>query len=338
MTTVIRSQWQAGTDDVPVVVACARTPFGRFEGKLAGLTPARLGALAIDEVLRRSGTENAAVDAVYAGIGMLGGGTLTATRQTVLMSALPATTPSFTVDRACCSGMTAIGLASKDIRLGESDVVVCGGFDSLSQTPLLWPRQRPRRPSAVTVEDPLLLRAPVVDRQVAVYTGDEALRHGVTREQQDEWAVASHMKYHEAETRGYFAFERFPVKFGAGGKDPIVLERDESPRSDTSVEKLSKLAPIYGGATVTAGNAPGLNDGAAFLMLMRGSAARQLGLAPHAWIRGYAQVASGPTSGTSTPAIAIASVLRRHNLSPISSTSSRSTRPTQRRRWSARSA
>jgi acetyl-CoA C-acetyltransferase len=315
MTTVSRSDAEFA-DDVPVVVACARTPFGRFEGKLAGLAPAALGALAIDEALRRSGIEGAAVDAMYAGIGMLGGGTLTAARQAVLMSQLPSATPSFAVDRACCSGMTAIGLASKDIRLGDSDTVLCGGFDSLSQTPMLWPRQRPRRPAAVVVEDPLLLRAPVVDRQIAVYTGEEALRHGVTREQQDEWAVASHMKYHDAERRGYFAFERFPVNLDAGGKNPIALERDESPRADTNLEKLSKLTPIYGGATVTAGNAPGLNDGAALLMLMRGSTARRLGLAPLAWIRGYAQVASEPTSGTSTPAIAIAAVLRRYNLSP----------------------
>jgi acetyl-CoA C-acetyltransferase len=305
-----------GDDNLPVVIAFARTPFGRFEGKLAALTAPRLGALAIDEILRRTPPLAQPVCALYAGIGMLGGSTLTATRQAVLMSSLPRTTPSFTVDRACCSGMTAIGLASKEIRLGESVSMICGGFDSLSQTPLLWPRRRDRRPSSVTVEDPLLLRAPVVDRQIAVYTGEEALRNGVTREQQDEWALQSHARYHEAESNGYFAAERFCVDLTIEGDEQVTIDRDESPRADTSIEKLAKLKPIYGGKTVTAGNAPGLNDGAAFLLLMKNAAARSLGLTPCARILGYAQVADEPTSGTSTPAVAIQKVLRSHNLTP----------------------
>src|SRR5690606_17029432 len=108
---------------------------------------------------------------------------------------LPETTPSATIDRACCSGMTAIGMGFRDILLGEASVVLCGGFESLSHTPLLWPRQRARRLGDVCVTDPLLIRGRVVEQPIAVYTGDEALRRGVSREDQDTWAVESHRRY-----------------------------------------------------------------------------------------------------------------------------------------------
>lgn len=300
--------------DFPVIVACARTPFGRFEGALAPLSAPRLGAITLDEVMVRATLDPGTVDAVYAGIGMLSGATLTATRQAVLLSNLPSVTPSLTVDRACCSGMTAVGLASKDIRLRDATTVLCGGFENLSQAPLLWPRQRSRRPAAVTVEDPLLLRAPVVDRPIAVYTGDESIAQGIDRAQQDAWAIASHQKYLAADTAGYFDFERFPVRQTSALGAPIELLRDESPRADTTMERLAALKPIHGGKTVTAGNAPGLNDGAAFLLVMQAQRAQETDHPILARILGYTQVAGGPTSGTSTPAVAIQSLLARHDM------------------------
>ena len=124
------------------IVAFARTPFGKYQGALAAVEPRDLGAMVIDEVLRRLASPDARVDALYAGIGMLAGGALTYTRQMLMTTALPVTTPSLAVDRACCSGMTALGLAFKDIRLGEAELVIAGGFDGLSNTPYLMPRLR----------------------------------------------------------------------------------------------------------------------------------------------------------------------------------------------------
>lgn len=146
-----------GKDTDIVVVAYARTPFGRFEGQLAALDGPTLGALAIDETLRRSGLAPDDVDALYGGVGMIGSAQLTPVRQAVLKSRLPETTPSASIDRACCSGLTALGIAFKDLRLGEGRAVLAGGFESLSRTPLLMPRQRGARIGSFTLDDPLLL-------------------------------------------------------------------------------------------------------------------------------------------------------------------------------------
>jgi len=289
-----------------VVVSVARTPFGRYEGALRELDGPALGALAIDASVARSGIASSAVDALYGGVGMIASAMLTPVRQAVLSSSLPETTPSATIDRACCSGMTAIGMGFRDIRLGEASVVVCGGFESLSRTPLLWPRQRARRLGDVCVEDPLLIRGRVVEQPIAVYTGDESIRRGVDRAAQDAWALESQRRYARAQADGYFEFERFAVEApGPKGAARWVTE-DESPRPDASLEDLAKLKPVYGGKTVTAGNAPGLNDGAAFLVLCRRDFARANGLEALARIVDYAQVSGASTSGTSTPATAIA--------------------------------
>lgn len=287
-----------------VVTAVARTPFGRFEGQLSGVDGPSLGALAMDEVVRRAGIVADSVDAVYSGVGMISSAVLTPVRQAVLRSSLPETTPSAAIDRACCSGMTALGIGFKDIRLGEARAIVCGGFDSLSRTPLLWPRQRSRIGN-VAVEDPLLLRGSVVDQPISVYSGEEALRCGVDREQQDRWAVQSHQRYAAAQAQGYFDFERFAVTVAGAKGARISMTQDESPRPDTTFEKLASLTPVYGGKTVTAGNAPGLNDGAAFLLLCRRDFAQAHGLATLARIVDYVQICGRPTSGTSTPGHAI---------------------------------
>src|SRR3954464_3968717 len=148
----------ADRDNDIVVVALARTPFGRFNGALKDIDAPALGALAINEVLARTKTAQSTVDVLYAGVGMIASAMLTPVRQAVLLSKLPQTTPSATIDRACCSGMTAIGVAMKDIRCGEARSAICGGFESLSRTPVLWPRQRARAIGDVAVTDPLLMR------------------------------------------------------------------------------------------------------------------------------------------------------------------------------------
>lgn len=297
-------------DNDVYIGAVARTPFGRFGGRLKDVSGPELGALAMDETIARSGIDPEAIDAVYGGVGLIGSAVLTPVRQALLRSRrLRQSIPSLTADRACCSGMTAISLGWKDIRLGLADAVLAGGFENLSQTPFLWPRQRGARPGGVDVVDPLLLRADFLDKAIATYTGEEATRLGITRADQDAWALASHDKYFKAKAQDYFSFECFAL---TGNDTPF--EADEGPRSDTSLAKLAQLKTVYGSPTVTPGNAPGLSDGAAFTLLMSGRFSRVHGLTPLARILNYAQVASGPTTGSYTPGIAIAEVMKRANV------------------------
>lgn len=298
-----------------VIVALARTPFGRFEGELKDIDAPRLGAMAINEVLTRASPLANQIDALYGGVGMISSALLTPVRQAVLLSNLPEATPSATVDRACCSGMTAIGFGMKDLRCGEARAVMCGGFESLSRTPVLWPRQRSRI-ADVCATDPLLMRGLMVDRPIPVYSGDEALRQGIDRQQQDEWAIRSHEHYFAAENKGYFEFERFSVDALDNKGQPRRVTTDESPRADSSLEKLSSLKPVYGGKTITAGNAPGLSDGAAFLVITTRDVANDFGLEPLARLVDYSQVCGAPTSGTATPAAAILRLAKRNDIQP----------------------
>ena len=299
-----------------VVVAVSRTPFGRFGGVLKDIDAPRLGALAINEALVRAQPIAGEVDALYGGVGMMGSAMLTPVRQAVLLSKLRETTPSATIDRACCSGMTAIGVGMKDIRLSEARTVICGGFESLSRTPILWPRERARRIGDVSSTDPLLMRGLMVDRPIPVYSGDEAVRHGIDRRQQDEWAMRSHGRYFMAESEGYFEFERFAVDAVDEKGHPRRVTTDESPRANSSLEKLGALEPVYGSKTITAGNAPGLNDGAAFLVVTRRDFAAEHGMEPLARLVDYVQVSGGPTSGTATPATAIIRLAERNGIAP----------------------
>jgi len=299
-------------DDV-VVASVARTPFGKFEGALSALDAPTLGALAIDEAVRRAGIAPLVVDAVYGGVGLMAAAMLTPMREAMLRTHLPETTPSAAIDRACCSGMTAIGFGFKDIRAGLAKVVVCGGFESLSQTPRLLPRRQPRIGS-VQASDPLLLRGTLVEQPIAVYSGEESLRLGVSREEQDRWAVQSHARYAAAQAIGYFDFERFSVRVTDSRAGERYITEDESPRPDATYEKLARLTPVYGGKTITAGNAPGLNDGAAFIVLCRYDFAQAHGLPVLARIIDYVQLCGGPTSGTSTPGRAIQQLGERNKL------------------------
>jgi acetyl-CoA C-acetyltransferase len=289
-----------------VIAAPARTPFGRFGGALRDLSAPALGALAIDAVLARAGLPPETVEAAYLGVGMVGSGMLTPVRQAVLRSRLRQETPSFGVDRACCSGMTAVGLAFKDIRAGEASLLLAGGFESLSRTPRLLPRSHSSRVGPVSMDDPLMMRGEVVQASISGYTAREALQHGVDRAMQDEWALRSHERYFADEAKGFFAAERV-----ACDTVSARLDRDEGPRADTSLEKLAGLKTVYDSETVTAGNAPGLSDGAAAMIVAEASAASDRGLAPTATILAYAQVCGGPTSGSYTPAVAILEVLRK---------------------------
>lgn len=296
------------------VYSVGRTPFGKFQGSLAGYSPAALGAIALDELLVRSKLPADAVSQVVIGIAMLGGSAITAARQMVLRSKLPQSTPSLGVDRACCSGMSAVAFAASQIGAGAADLVIAGGVEVLSRTPRLLDRN-PASSGDLVAEDPLLLAAPV-GGSIAKYTSEEALRAGIDRQAQDAWALESHCRYFRAEQKGFFDLERFPVAVRRPGEGPSqdVLSQDESPRRDSSIDVLARLPAVRGSMTITAGNAPGLNDGAAFVLLGNAHAGRVHGLKPLAHLSGSVAVAEGPTSGTRTPAIAIRRLLQRDGI------------------------
>ncbi len=297
------------------VFAYARTAFGRFQGSLSGYTAAELGAIAIDETLNRANVSPTAIDGVYLGTGLLGGYGLTAARQAVLLSELPQTTPSVGIDRACCSGLSAIALANNEAILNPESLIVCGGMESLSQAPYLLPRNI-RKLGDITAEDPLLLRAPLVDSAIAKYTSEEAERMGVSRSDQDTWALQSHDRYFSANAKGHFDRERFSVttrKFNTK-QDNALLSADESPRNNSSLEKLASLQPVRGSLSITAGNAPGLNDGSACLLIGGEEVEKVHGLQAVAEIVGTIRIADGPKSGTRTPALAIQKLLQKHGL------------------------
>lgn len=301
------------------VYAFARTPFGRFGGALADYDPGVLGALAIDEVVRRSSVPPSSIGAVYAGTGMIGDGLLTPARQAVLRSSLPPSTPSVGIDRACCSGMSALAAAAADIRNGEARAIVAGGFESLSRVPRTLKRTFGADTGALSIDDPLLLASPFSEGTIARYTSEEALKAGVDRVAQDDWAATSHERYFAAHDTGYFDTERFAVPAQLPQKkrqnSSTMLASDESPRRDSTRAALAALSAVRGSETITAGNAPGLNDGAAFVVLGDASLEREFGCRPLARIVGHARVAESPTSGTRTPATAIQTVLDRAQLS-----------------------
>ncbi|MBP1712162.1 MAG: Acetyl-CoA acetyltransferase (thiolase II-like), partial [Deltaproteobacteria bacterium] len=210
-----------------------------------------------------------AVDELYMGVAVLAGTASVAARQILFTSGLPPHTPSLTIDRACCSSMTCIGLGLRNIRSGEIHTFIAGGTEAMSQTPLIARGVRwGVRLGGVMLEEPLFLRNPILNIPLAVGAAEVALQHGVSREEQDQWALRSHQRYFAALEAGKIKDEIHPVEAPSEKGSTRLIDRDESPRSDTTIEKLRSLPTVYGSKTVTAGNAPGLNDGASALVLM----------------------------------------------------------------------
>jgi acetyl-CoA C-acetyltransferase len=294
-----------------VIVEAARTPFGRFCGKLRDFSAVDLGAAAASAVMARASVQPGEVDETLFGTAILAASTSVAARQINFKVGIPATTPSLTLDRACCSSMTALGLAVAKIRAGDADIVLAGGIESCSQTPFLLKGTRSgRKLGDFTVEDPMQVRNPITGLALTLVTGRKALEHGVSRQEQDDWACASHAKYFAAYDRGFYSEEILPLDVARGD----ALKMDESPRRDTSIEKLRSLPTAYGSPTVTAGNAPGLNDGGSALLVMSGEEARRRGLKPLAEVVAYAQASGDLESSVYMPGQAMLKALKRADL------------------------
>jgi acetyl-CoA C-acetyltransferase len=301
-------------DDV-VMVSAARTPFGRYGGPLKDFDYFDLGAIPMREVLKRVNLEPKVVNEVFWGVGDTSVCkdvyTPVAARQTLLKAGLPAETPSVSLDKACVSAMSAVKLGVMAIKLREIEVAIGGGATSFSQEPLIVRGLRFSgfRIGDVKMEDPLFQLGYKDYNPVSVDTDNVAAEYGITRTEQDEWALRSHQNYGKAWNEGKFKNEIIPLEIPQKSKEPLVLDIDEQYREDATLERLSKLKPIYGCKAVTAGNAPGLNDGATAILFMRREKAEELHLEPIGTIVAMTSIAIHPNRMPEGPGIAIQKVL-----------------------------
>lgn len=292
------------------IVSAVRTPFGSLGGSLKNIAGLDLGAKVVKEVIDRVELNPEQVDEVIMGTAVLAGNTSVAARQILIKAGLPSSTPSLTIDRACCSSMTAIGLAMKDIIVGDADAVIAGGFESMSQTPFLLNKGRwGNKVGDMALEDPLQMRNPITNSPIALVTGEEALKYEVTREQQDQWAFESHRKYFAAFESEKFANELLSLEIPTPKGDNFVLNKDESPRENASLEKLARLKTVYKSPTITPGNAPGLSDGASAMLLMSKGMQEGLGLESLATIVAYTSISGDPSASVAMPGLAIKKAL-----------------------------
>ena len=288
----------------PVIVGAARTPIGKFLGALSTLSAPELGGIAIREALKRSGVPADDVQEVIMGHVLQGGTGQAPARQAALKAGLPPTISAVTVNKVCGSGLKAVMLASQAIKAGDAQVIIAGGQESMSNAPYYVYGMR----NGVKLADQKMVDGMIKDGlwcascdvhmgRHAEYTAKKA---GVSREDQDAFAAGSHKKAISAIDGGKFKNEIAPVQV-PGKKGPTVVDTDEAPRRDTSIEVLAKLRPAFPGPTgssedltVTAGNAPGLNDGAAALVVVSEAYAEEHKLEILGRITGYATGATKP--------------------------------------------
>jgi acetyl-CoA C-acetyltransferase len=281
-----------------VVVAAVRTPVGRFQGALADLSAIDLGAIAVGEVVRRAGIDADAVDECVMGCVIAAGLGQNPARQVALRAGLPDSVSAFTINMVCGSGLRAVALGAQNILLGDAEIVVAGGMESMSNAPYLLPAARKGlRMGDASLVDSMIrdgLWCACDDQHMGMTAELVAQKYGITRQEQDAYALESHRRAAAAWHEGRFDAEVAPVAVPSRKKGgvPVLVSRDESVREDSSMEALGSLKPAFqSGGTVTAGNAPGVNDAAAAVVLMSSGKASELGLKPLATIR--AQAVSG---------------------------------------------
>jgi len=299
-----------------VIVSAVRTPFGRYCGMLKEYDYFELGALPMREVIAQVHLGGEQVDEVFWGAGDTSVCkdvyTPVAARQTLIKAGLPPETPSVAIDKACVSAMSAVHLGCRAMVAGEIRSAIGGGATSFSQEPLIVRglRWKGFRLGDVKMEDPLFALGYKDFNPVSVDTDNVAAEYGITRQEQDEWAVRSHQNYGKAWKEGKFRDEMMVLQIPKERGGPAILEIDEQYRADASVEKLAKLPGIYGCKGVTAGNAPGLNDGATAILFMTRSRAKELGLEPLAEIVSMASIAIKPLRMPEGPAFAAMKALK----------------------------
>ena len=281
------------TDETtPVILSAVRTPIGKYLGSLSGLTATQLGAIVVKEAVRRAKVEPAEVEDVILGQVIQGGSGQAPARQAMIHAGLPGTTGAVTINKVCGSGLKAVMLASQAIRAGDTECVVAGGMESMSTAPhYLFGLRAGIKAGDQTLIDGMQhdgLWDSFGDNHVGEYAEYSAEKCGVTRQEQDQYALRSHQKAVAAMERGDFKAELVPVEVPARG-GTATIAADEGPRKDTNLEALAKLKPAFRkNGTVTPGNAPGLNDGASALVVTSLAFAKAHGLSPMARITAQA--------------------------------------------------
>jgi acetyl-CoA C-acetyltransferase len=281
-----------------VIVAAARTPVGKFQGALSGFTATQLGAIAVREVVRRAGIDAASVDECIMGNVVSAGLGQNPARQAALHGGLPPEVSAMTINKVCGSGLKAVALAAQAVVTGNSEIVVAGGMESMTNAPYLLPQGRNgfRMGNSVVVDSMVHdgLWDAFNDYHMGVTGENVAEKYGISREEQDAYALESHRKAAAARREGRFAKEIVPVEIPAKKKGAAgtMMDADESVREDASLEALRALKPAFKkDGTVTAGNAPGVNDAGAAVVVMSAAKAKALGLKP--LVRIVAQATSG---------------------------------------------
>lgn len=303
-----------------VILGGARTPFGKLGGALHQMTAVELGSVAIRGALEKAGISGKAVEEVIMGMVLQGGAGQIPSRQAARLAGLPWQVTTETINKVCASGLRSITLGDQVIRAGDADVIVAGGMESMSHAPYILKHARfGQRMGHGELTDLMVhdgLWCAFHDVHMIVHGSRSAKEHGVSREEQDAWAVRSHYRAHAAVEAGKFRDEIVPVTVKTKRQESIVAV-DESIRADTNVEKLAALKPVYEAkGTITAGNAPGVNDGAAALVLASAERAAQLGKRPIAKIVGHASVAMEAQDFPITPAYAIEKLLKKKGFTP----------------------
>jgi acetyl-CoA C-acetyltransferase len=281
-----------------VIISGVRTPVGKFQGSLSDFSAPQLGALVVKEAVKRASLQPDQVDECIMGNVVSAGLGQNPARQAALFGGLPPTVGAMTINKVCGSGLKAVALAAQAIQTGNSGIVVAGGMESMSNAPYLLPQAR----KGYRLGNAQVIDSMVNDGLWDIYndyhmghTGENvAEKYGITREEQDEFALNSHRKATAAIRECRFKSQVVPVEIPAKkkGAAPIVFDKDESPREDTTIEALRALKPAFKkDGTVTAGNAPGVNDGAAAVVVTSATRAKELGAKP--MVRIVAQATSG---------------------------------------------
>lgn len=301
-----------------VILDGARTAFGKFGGSLSSFSASDLGGFAIKAALQKAGVEPEAVDEVILGTVLQAGQGQIPSRQAAHKAGIPWSVKTETINKVCASGMRSVTLADQLIRLGDEEVIVAGGMESMSNAPyyLLNGRWGLRMGDTNMVDGMLYdgLTDPFNPKRVhmGTYGNKTAELYGLTREQQDTWSVRSQERTLEAITAGKLAEEIVPVEIPQRKGEPIIFAEDESPRPGTTLESLSKLRSAFSAdGTITAGNAPGINDGACALVLMSEERATKEGKTPLAYIVGHTVVGVEPDNFPQTPGLVINQLLEK---------------------------
>ena len=282
--------------DSPVILSAVRTPIGRFQGGLSSLSATELGAKVVAEAVRRAGLQGNQVDEVIMGNVVQAGLGQNPARQAALKGGCDPRVAALTINKVCGSGLKAVALAAQAVQLGESEIVVAGGMESMSNCPYLLPNAR----TGYRLGDQKVVDSMISDGLWDAYenfhmgmTGElVAEKYGITREEQDRFALESHQKAVRARKSCFLESQILPIEVPQKKGEPLVIKYDESPREDTTLEALAKLKPAFKkDGTVTAGNAPGTNDGAAALVVTSERVAGKFAKQPMARI--VAQAVSG---------------------------------------------